>query len=129
MPAIGNIVINDAAATPLAHTFAPVTTDGAIAKLANRTASTPKGFENLSVEMRAPQGSSTAYRLLIGFNDPVEATVDGAQVVVRNNSADIRVNFSPDSTLQERKDTLKLMANLLGHATISLVVENLEPIY
>lgn len=129
MPAIGNIVLNDAAVSPLAHTFAPVTTDGATAKLANRTATSPKGFEQLSMELRAPSGSATAYRLLIGFNDPVEATVNGAQVVVRNNSADIRLNFSPDSTLQERKDTLKMMAELLAHATTKLVVENLEPIY
>jgi hypothetical protein len=129
MPAIGNIVINDAEATPVAHTFAPVTTDGATAKLANRAATTPKGFEALNVELRAPSGQATAYRLLVGFNDPVEATVDGSQVVVRNNSADLRLNFSPESTAQERKNTLKLMSNLLAHATVVAVAENLEPIY
>jgi hypothetical protein len=129
MPAIGNIVLNDAEGTPVAHTFAPVTTDGATAKLANRSASTPKGFETLSLEMRAPQGQATAYRLLIGFNDPVEATVDGSQVVVRNNSGDLRLNFSPESTAQERKNSLKMLSNLLNHATTVAVVENLEPIY
>lgn len=129
MPAIGNIVLNDAETTPVAHTFAPVTTDGATAKLANRSATSPKGFETLNVELRPPAGSATAYRLLVGFNDPVEATVNGAQVVVRNGSSDIRLNFSPDSTIQERKNHLKMMSQLLDHATIKLVVENLEPIY
>lgn len=129
MPALGNIVLNDAEATPVAHTFAPVTTDGATAKLANRAATTPKGFETLQIEMRSPNGQSTAYRLLIGSNDPVEATVNGAQVVVRNCSADIRLNFSPDSTAQERKNLLKMMSNLLNHATVVAVTENLEPIY
>lgn len=129
MPAIGNIVVNDAAATPVAHTFAPVTTDGAIAQLANRTASTPKGFETLRLELRAPAGNASAYRLLIGMNDPVEATVNGVQVVVRNCSADIRLNFSPDSTAQERKDLTKMISNLLSHATTTAMVENLEPIY
>lgn len=129
MPAFGNIVINDAAATPVAHTFAPVTTDGALAQLANRVASTPRGFETLRVEMKAPSNGASAYRCIIGLNDPVEATVDGAQVVVRNSSASVSLNFSADSTAQERKDLLKLMSNLLAHATIVTVCENLEPIY
>lgn len=129
MPAIGNIVINDAEATPVAHTFAPVTTNGAVAKLANRSATTPLGFETLSVEMRAPAGQQTAYRLIAGMNDPVEGTVDGQTVVVRNNSFKLELNFSPNSTAQERKNTLKLASSLLASSTVADVAEKLEPIY
>jgi hypothetical protein len=129
MPQMASIVINDAEATPVAHSLDPVTTDGSTARLANRSATTPRGFETLSVEVKQPAGNQTAYRILIGFNDPVEATVDGAQVVVRNCSADIRLNFGQDSTAQERKNLLKLMSNLLAHATIVSVADKLEPIY
>jgi len=129
MPAIGNIAIADAEVSPVTHTLAPVTTNGALAVLANRSATTPSGFETLRVELAEPKTPKSAYRLTVGFNDPVEATVDGQVVVVRNNSASIQLNFSQQSTNQERKNTLKLMANLLSHATIVSVVDGLEPIY
>lgn len=129
MPALAPIVVNDAEATPVAHTFDPVTTDGSTAQLANRSATSPRGFETLQVELKAPANGSTAYRLRIGFNDPVEATVNGAQVVVRNSSCDLRLNFSPESTAQERKNLLKLMQNLFGHVTLVTMVDKLEPIY
>lgn len=129
MPAFGNIAIADAETSPVTHTFAPVTTNGARADLANRSATIPTGYEKLQIELVQPKSASAAYRLAIGFNDPVEATVDGQVVVVRNNSASLQINLSQLSTAQERKNTLKLMANLLAHATIVSVVENLEPIY
>lgn len=129
MPAIGNIAIADAETSPVTHTFSPVTTNGSLAKLANRTASIPAGFEQLQIDLKQPKTSLGAYQLVAGFNDPVEATVDGQVVVVRNNSALLTINLSQQSTAQERKNTLKLMANLLAHATVVTVVENLEPIY
>jgi hypothetical protein len=129
MPQLGNIVINDAAATPVAHTFAPVTSNGRLAELANRTATTPKGFETLRVECRKPEGQSTVYRVTAGLNDPVEAVVDGQTVVVRNSSFEGKFNFSPESTAQERKDLVALVSNLFAHATFKSTCENLEPIY
>lgn len=129
MPAIGNIAIADAETSPVTHTFNPVTTNGSLAKLANRTATTIPGFETIQIDLRQPKSPLGAYQMVIGFNDPVEATVDGQVVVVRNNSASLTLNFSQSSTAQERKNTLKLMANLLGHATVVAVSENVEPIY
>jgi hypothetical protein len=67
--------------------------------------------------------------MVLGFNDPVEATVDGQVVVVRNNSALLTINFSQQATAQERKNTLKLMSNLLNHATVVTMADQLEPIY
>lgn len=129
MPAIADIVVNDAEATPVAHTFAPVTTNGALAKFANRTATTPNGFETLSAELRVPSGARTAYQLVSGMNDPVEAVVDGQTVVVRNSSWELKFNFSPLSTAQERKNILKMASNFLAHATVVSMADKLEPIY
>jgi hypothetical protein len=129
MPAIGNIVINDDETTPVAHTFAPVTTDGSLAKLANRTGSMPAAFETLSVEMRQPASATGAYRLVVKTNDPVEATVNGVQTVVRNSSCELTFNFSQSSSSQERLNLLKMMSNLLSHATVKSVAQNVEPIY
>lgn len=129
MPALGNIVVNDAEATPVAHTFTPVTTNGTLAELANRSATTPPGFETMRVDMQKPNGKLSVYRLTLGMNDPVEATVDGQVVVVRNSSCELKFNFSATSTSQERKNLLKMASNALAHATIVTVSENLEPIY
>jgi hypothetical protein len=129
MPAIGNIVVNDAKGTPVAHTYAPVTTDGTLARLANRAATTPAGFETLQVDLRQPTSTTGAYRLSVKANDPVTATVDGSDVVVRNSSCELTFNFSQMSTSQERLDLLKKMSNALNHATIVAVAQNVEPIY
>lgn len=129
MPAMGSIVVNDAETTPIAHTLSPVTTDGTLAILANRSATSPQGYETLRLALNAPKSTKSAYTLDIGFNDPVEAVVNSQNVVVRNNSAKIQVNFSASSTAQERKNTLKLMANLLSHATIVAMADTLEPVY
>lgn len=129
MPAIGNIAVTDAEVSPATHTYSPVKTDGSTARLANRTSTTPQGFETLQIALTEPRSPKGAYQLTIGMNDPVEATVDGQVVVVRNNSASVTVNFSQSSTNQERKNTLKQIANLLAHATIVSVVDQLEPIY
>lgn len=127
MPAIANIVVNDA--VPAAHTFAPVTTDGGLARLANRNSTTPQGFETMVVEVKAPTNSQGAHRVRIGIGDPVEVTVSGVTSVDHLSSAEVTFNISQKATLQERKDLLKLMANTLANASIVTVIENIEPIY
>lgn len=129
MPAIGNIAITDAETSPVTHTFAPVTTDGSTGKLANRAATIPQGYETLSVELRQPTSVTGAYRLIAKMNDPVIATVNGSDAVVRNSSASLELNFSQLSTVQERKNLIKLLSNLLNHATFISMAGDLEPLW
>lgn len=129
MPAIGNIVVNDAETTPVAHTFAPVTTDGGLAKLANRSAITPQGFETLVTEVKLPTNPNGAHRLRLAMGDPTEVTVSGQTVIDHVNSFEVTLNFSQKSTAQGRKNLLKMLSNLASHATIVAMAENLEPQY
>lgn len=129
MPAIGNIILADAKTTPVNHTFAPVTTDGALAKLANRAASIPQGYEALSIELTQPQSGTAAYRMKVKASFPTVAAVEGQDAVVRISSFEGTFNFSQLSTAQDRKDILKMISNLFNHATSVTVAENLEPIY
>jgi hypothetical protein len=129
MPAIAALVINDGAATPVAHTFAPVTTDGSLAKWADRSPSIPSGFRTITEEVLEPSGNRTAYKITLGFFFPVVATVNGVDTVVRFSSANVVFNMAPDSTTQERDDNLTYVINTLSHATIRTSVENLEPVY
>lgn len=129
MPAFGNIAINDGQATPVSHVFAPVTIDGARAKFANRSSGLPAGFERLELEMREPKSSTGAYRLLYKMTLPITATVNSVLTVVRINSANGDLNFAQGSSSAERNDLAVLTKNLLGHATVTSMVQNLETVY
>jgi hypothetical protein len=129
MPQIANIVLADGASTPVNHTFGVMTTDGALAKWNERSAGTPAGFYTLSHEVRAPTQSGGADRIIVGLNVPVMATVDGVLQVTRFSSAQVTLNLSHLSTVQERKDLLAYVTNFLSNATVKTSVENVEPFY
>lgn len=129
MPAIAAISISDAKTTPVAHVFDPVTTNGSAGRLANRVASIPSGFETLSLEVREPASATGAYRLLGKMSFPTVAAVEGVDTVVRNDSATFELNFSQQSTAQDRKDRVKLLSNLFAHATVVAMAEKVEPLY
>lgn len=129
MPAIATLAINDGQASPVSHNFAPVSTDGSLAKWADRSPSIPSGFLGISQEVSPPNGNRTVHRVQWGFMFPVVATVDSVDTVVRFSSAQVTLNIHPDALLQERKDILAYVANCLGLATMKTSVENLEPFY
>jgi hypothetical protein len=129
MPAIAALTINDGATTPVAHTFNPVTTDGSLAKFADRSPSIPAGFRTISHEVEEPNGNRTVNRITMGFKFPVVATIDSVDQVIRYDSAQVVLNIHPDSTLQNRKDQLAYVANYLANASVKSSVENIEPFY
>lgn len=129
MPAIAALSINDGQTTPVAHSFAPVTTDGETAKWADRSPTIPAGYKTLSIDVSPPNGSRTVYRHTLGLMDPTVVTVNSVDQVVRYNSAQLVLNFHPESTLQERKNLLAYVTNSLANANVKTSVENLEPFY
>lgn len=143
MPAIAAIVINDGAATPVAHTFTPLgrdangvywweqTTPVPVNKLAAKRISY-KQTRELDVAKQLTSVSRANYTLWYpsmetlannsaGFTPP--ATVAYKEVA--------RLSFElPERGLvQERKDTRVLLANFLAHAMMISNVDNLEPSY
>lgn len=130
MPALAPIAIVDGASTPATHTFDPVNSEGSKADFANRAANIPAGYERLSIDVRRPGSATGAYRVIVGFNRPIVGTdVAGQEVVVRESNNSLALNFSQTSTLQERKDTLTLLKNLMADASFIAAVTKLEPYY
>lgn len=129
MPAIAALSINDGLATPVAHTFSPVKTDGSMAQWADRSPSIPSGFRLISHEVLPPSGNRTTHKVTFGFMNPTVATVNGVDQVVRYSSAQLVLNIHPDSLLQERKDLLAYVANFLANANVKTSVEQIEPFY
>lgn len=129
MPQLAAITLNDGATTPVAHTFAPVSSNGQKAEWADRSSTTPAGFQGITLEVRKPVNSGSAHRVLIGLNMPVEQVVNGVPTVVRYNTAKLEMNFSGSSSEQERKDGLAFVKNFLANAGVATSVSNLEPFY
>jgi hypothetical protein len=127
MPSINTIVINDGAATPVAHTFAPTRQDGSKAVFHDRSAAIPAGFGKIEHEITEPKAPGAAHRVKIGFYIPEVGVVDGETVVVRNNSASLTLNFSPNSTDADRKNMRMFIQNYLTNSSVRTSVDNLEP--
>lgn len=129
MPAISSLSVNDAAATPVAHTFSPVSTNGGHAYWADRSLATPAGYFKIDHNVENPNGNRSVYRVTIGYGVPTLASIDGVQTVVRTSSAQVVFNLHPDSTLQERKDLMAFVTNSLGLTDMKNSVWNIEPFY
>lgn len=129
MPAITALAIDDGADTPVEHTFSPVTTNGSLAKWADRAPGIPAGYGQISHEVLPPNGNRTVHKLTMGYMIPVVEEVDGSDKVVRYSSGQVTLNIHPESTLQERKDLLAYIANSLADAAVVQSVHDVEPFY
>lgn len=129
MPQITALSVKDGAATPVTHTFQPVTTNGAKAEWADRSAGLPTAYLKIQHEVRQPATATAAFRVIAGFNIPVSQSVAGVDTVVRNSSASVTLNLSPQSTEQERADLLAYVANFLALPEVKTSVKNIEPFF
>lgn len=121
------IVLADKESTPVNHTFAPVQ-DGPIAQFVNGAgASTVTGQESLQVEILRPKTDAAMSQARVVLWDPVEGVVDGQTKVIRGMSAVTTFKFPPGTTLQERKNLVKMHTNALANADIVGAIENMTP--
>lgn len=126
MPAASTLAINDGQATPVSHSFTPAGQTGSKVEWNEKTAGIPAGYFVLTHELVKPGTPDAAYRIKMGLNVPVTATVDSSLAVVRNSSAQVVFNLSQSSTLQERKDLLAYIANALGNANVKTSIQDIE---
>lgn len=139
MSAIANVVINDGQATPVSHTFAPVTIDAqGVAKWADRSGGISVGFPTLSYSLKNPTGNSKSYKLtakvmlpVLEQTSPSTATgIQPAPTVAYNLLANIEMVLPERSTAQDRKNLLAYVKNYLANATVVTAgVENYEAVY
>lgn len=138
MAAIANIVLNDAQATPVAHTFAPAKTQADMAVLEDRSAGVYIGFNKLTFMLSRPQGASKTsnrnLRLVIRVETPKmevvsNNTISGispAPTVSYRPVAELSITFPDRCSLQDRKDLQKYVLQLLSNSFVTNAVENYE---
>jgi len=115
MPAFGNVVLTDAAATPVGHTFVPRDIEGGVASFVESNG-VPIGDNTLTASLR--RTTTGRYRGLLKGRFPVvqTQTINGVSspVVVRAANCEISVTFDAESTEQERKDVVSEMLTALA---------------
>jgi len=139
MSAIANIVINDGKATPVAHTFSPVTSSdpNQVAVWTDRITGIAVGFPTLSFKLRAPLKGSRNFRLTAKVKYPVlnvtsPSTGSGIQPlpsVAYNLEANLELVLPEASLLADRKDFFAFVKNYMANAVWTSAVENYEDVY
>jgi hypothetical protein len=141
LSAIANIVLNDAAATPVAHTFNPsrqgLVGGSQVAEYEDRVvnAGIPVGFFRLNLDFSRPQPQRRSYRIKLKLETPVlentsNSTVTGiapAPTVSYVPLAQVDVVIPERASLQVRKDLRKMLYEALNNAQVVSAIENLDP--
>lgn len=138
-----DIVLADAQATPVNHTFVPIGRDAkGVFWFVDQSALNAIGFWRISVEEKMPidpnigsaSGPSRSYRYTIGLHEPVLETVSNS--TVSGIAPAPTVAYIPrvftDYVLPERgteldrKNLRKMNANLQGNAQLVTLIEGLR---
>lgn len=127
MSARANVVINDRAATPVAHTYSPDGDDQNGVHIFSEKTGVPAGNPTYTASLKSSNGK---YRPSLRLTIPVvqTQTINGIStpVVVRVARVELNATFDAVSTQQERKDAIGLMANAMAASqamTNSLLVD------
>jgi len=129
---ITTIVVPDAAATPVNHTFVPSKIDGDTARWNEKSATHASGYWTLAISLRDPQTSngSRVYRSKVDVAMPVLVTevINGVSIpkVAYTMRASAEFIEPQDSTLQNRKDLKKILVGILNGAVATSVIEDLD---
>lgn len=134
MAAIATITLPDAATTPVNHVFNPMSVKGDKGSWANQAASLPIGFETIDMNLTDPSGKVTVYRQSTVMRLPVlKTTTDtGGNSVTTVDyflEANLEIKIPARSTLQNRKDLVKLFSGLLANAQFTSQVQDLQHTY
>ena len=144
MSAVANIVLNDAQATPVAHTFVPLGPDQkGVWWFEDQTGASPLGYNRISLSLtRAAVGSTgskaseSTTRIKFSVHTPKLETLgtSDAGLTPPNQVAYVpRFNgefvISDRAVLQDRKDLRKYVDYLLAETQLTAMVETLQNVY
>lgn len=138
MAAIAALTLADGQASPANHTFSPVKIDTTgIAKWQDRADGIAVGFPTVTVSVRDPNKGSKAYKVQAKVVLPVlEVTspstssgIQPAPTKAYDLLANVEIVLPERSSIDERKDLLAYVKNLLANAVLTSAVHDLEGVY
>lgn len=146
MPAIANLVLNDAQATPVAHTFKPVQFDAKTQTWwfeDQNTSVDPSGWNRISISVSKPSMAGVRQssdernvRVVIKVYQPKLETMGTADSGITPPSTvayicrtHVEFVLPERSTLQFRKDARKYLSELLANANVQSLIDNCEAFF
>lgn len=131
MSAIANIVVPDAATTPVNHTFIPQKVTGDVAAWNEKLAATPQGYWELATSFKDPTTGGKVYRLKQSLAIPTLKSytdLSGNPVTVVDYTCRVSCEWLLPlaCTLQNRKDLRKLFVGIINDVQIMDNIENLN---
>lgn len=146
MPVAADIVLADAAGTPVNHTFKPAGKDkaGEVYWFVDRTQTNAIGYWKISVEFKEPNQAQArqssegrTYRIKIGLHEPVletlsNSTVSGilpAPTVAYIPRSYTEYILAERSSKLERQHLRKMTAGLQANALMISCVEDLDQFF
>lgn len=132
-----SIVLTDAESTPVNRTFLPASKDGNLYTYHNRASGIVVGYDVLTVQQRMPSKSSKATVVSFKLTTPkLEQTsaststgIQPAPTVAYNCIGKLEFVLHERSTLQDRKNLLAMMRDLIDEALTAEGVENYDATY
>lgn len=145
MPAFANIVLTDAAGTPVNHTFNPVKIENGVAIHQDVSLGVGIGFWTFGLSIRSPKSpgngavsaaGSRVYRILMTLDKPTletlgtnDAGYTPPATVAYVCRAKVEFIFPERCNLQDRKDVRAMVYDAINEAYVKNVVEDLQAIY
>lgn len=137
MAAIASISINDGQTPPVAHAFSPARHSGDLVEWHDRSAGVVAGFKKISVSTRFAGKDNAGQRIRIKIQDPTLAVTAPASgtgvqpnpVAAYETLATLEFLLPTPAGVQQRKDVLAYVKNLLSNSQIVAMVENLDAPY
>jgi hypothetical protein len=138
MAAIAPMTIVDGAATPVNHTFNPIGKDAnGIAKWQDQTGGIAVGFSSITFSLKEPAKGAQNYRVVAKVVLPVlEQTspststgIQPAPTKAYDLIANVEFVLPQRSTLQNRKDILAMVKDLLTETPIADAVQNFTGVW
>lgn len=138
MAQIGNIVINDAQATPVAHTFAPAKALADFALFEDRVSGTYIGYNKLTFALTRPKGGANQATRNLKLSIKIETpklevvsnnTISGiapAPTVSYRPVAELTVTLPERCSLQDRKDLQAYVRNVMANVFVTDAFEKYE---
>lgn len=127
MPSASTISISDA--TPTSHDFAPLSVAPKQSVLVNRESTTSAGNWQMIIGLDPANNSRKTNRVNLRLNVPYEHTVDSVVRVSHVARANIDVILPEEMSLTDRGHFAAMLKNMLAHATVLGVIEDLDPLY
>lgn len=132
-----SVTLNDGQASPVAHTFAPLSLVGTEARHVDRSSGISVGYPILTTAVTLPTKQQKMTKIRLKLAVPVMEVVNSSTysgiTPAPTKAYDVTFDgtfFLPErSTLSARKDLLAYVKNLVAHANTAALVETQETYY